>query len=130
MPKPEQSEFLHKAEKTESFKNPEICKSLLIGGSKMTKKIVGVLAIVALIAVLAYTVFAANYNAEDNSEACNHASDTGKERSSDNSVLKSCQDCPDGDVLVVGGLCPVAPDGFEYILNPTAPNCCTLQQLP
>ena len=56
----------------------------------MTKRIVGVLAILATFVILAYAVFAANQNAVDNSEACDHASDNGKTHASENSVLSSC----------------------------------------
>ena len=62
----------------------------------MKKRLVGALAIVAVLAILAYTAFAASQNAVDNSKACQHASQSGKDHASDNSVLSSCvHDCPD-----------------------------------
>ena len=56
----------------------------------MNNKISGVLAILATFVILAYAVFAANQNAVDNSQACDHASQTGKDHASGNSVLSSC----------------------------------------
>ena len=57
----------------------------------MKKVIVIVLLLLALFAI---AVIAADQHATENSQACDHASDTGIEQSSDNSVLASCQGGP------------------------------------
>ena len=62
----------------------------------MNSKIVGVTAILATFVILAYAVVAANQNAVDNSQACDHASDNGKNNSNENSVLSSCVQPPSG----------------------------------
>ena len=49
----------------------------------MNSKIVGVTAILATFVILAYAVVAANQNAVDNSQACDHASDNGKNNSNE-----------------------------------------------
>lgn len=66
----------------------------------MNKRIVWTLAVFAALVILAYTAFAANQNAIDNSQACQHASDNGQEHASDNSVLSSCvpAECPPNSV--------------------------------
>ena len=47
--------------------------------------------VIMILAVLAFGIaYAASQSAVTNSQACEHASDTGKEHASDNSVLKSC----------------------------------------
>ena len=74
------------------------------------------MAIFATLIILAYTVFAANQNAIDNSQACAHASDNGIDHASDNSVLKSC--CPPPLIPAVGGTCP---DGYNQFLDT---GCC------
>ena len=60
----------------------------------MNSKIVGVTAILATFVILAYAVFAANSNAVANSQACEHASQTGKDNANENSVLSSCVQPP------------------------------------
>jgi len=80
----------------------------------MNSKIVGVTAILATFVILAYAVFAANQNAVDNSQACDHASDNGKSHASDNSVLSSCGAsgpacgngiCEEGEDLICEPIC-------------------------
>ena len=85
----------------------------------MTKRLVGVLAIVAVLAILAYTAFAASQNAVDNSKACQHASQNGKDHTSDNSVLSSCKtSCPSPGIIDIDGNCVCPPD-----LPGVPPNC-------
>lgn len=53
--------------------------------------------IAVLAALLAFGfVYAASQSAVENSQACEHASETGKEKANSNSVLSSCvpQVCP------------------------------------
>lgn len=57
----------------------------------MSSKIVGITAVLAVFVILAYAVFAANQNAVDSSQACEHASKNGKSHASTNSVLSSCE---------------------------------------
>ena len=55
--------------------------------------------VIMILAVLAFGIaYAASQSAVTNSQACEHASDTGKEHASDNSVLSSCapKTCSDG----------------------------------
>ena len=55
------------------------------------KKKLSYIVIAAVAALLAFGfVFAANQNAIDNSQACSHASDTGKTNANENSVLNRC----------------------------------------
>ena len=65
------------------------------------KKITIGLIIVAVMAILAFGLaYAASDSAVAHSQACNHASETGKAHASDNSVLNSCvpQTCPPNSV--------------------------------
>ena len=49
-----------------------------------------VIAVVAALLAFGF-VYAASESAVANSQACDHASDTGKSHASDNSVLSSCE---------------------------------------
>ena len=55
-----------------------------------------VIAVVAALLAFGF-VYAASENAVENSQACDHASDTGESHASDDSVLSSCLPPPPPD---------------------------------
>ncbi|MBI3027546.1 hypothetical protein HYY70_05535 [Candidatus Woesearchaeota archaeon] len=64
----------------------------------MKKSMMGTIAVFAVILVMSITIFsaalAASQQAHDNSKACDHASDRGKEKANENSVLSGCDAVP------------------------------------